>query len=112
MLQAFSSLLLACKLCGAATLSYLLGSVESHLCVSVPLHLLLLLPDKASHVQCRQVGHCRAANVPLKRKYAEFQVSEDALLPVGTLLNAAHFVPGQYVDVQGELASTNASAVV
>lgn len=29
------------------------------------------------------------------------QVSEDALLPVGTELRADHFVAGQYVDIQG-----------
>ena len=51
----------------------------------------------------RQVGHCRAAGVPLKRKYAEFRVTPDAMLPVGTPLTAAHFVAGQYVDVQGDL---------
>lgn len=32
---------------------------------------------------------------------AEFRVSPDALLPVGTQLNAAHFVAGQFVDVTG-----------
>jgi large subunit ribosomal protein L3 len=29
----------------------------------------------------------------------EFPVSHDALLPVGTMLNASHFVPGQHVDI-------------
>ena len=43
----------------------------------------------------------RPAGVPLKRMLAEFRVSRDALLPVGTELTAAHFVPGQYVDVAG-----------
>lgn len=36
-----------------------------------------------------------------KRYLAEFRVSEDALLPVGATITAAHFVPGQFVDVQG-----------
>ena len=36
-----------------------------------------------------------------KRYLREFPVSEDALLPIGTSINARHFVPGQYVDVQG-----------
>lgn len=31
----------------------------------------------------------------------EFNVTEDALLPIGTSITARHFVPGQYVDVQG-----------
>jgi large subunit ribosomal protein L3 len=39
--------------------------------------------------------------VPIKRELAEFRVTEDALLPVGTMLMAAHFTPGQYVDIQG-----------
>lgn len=50
---------------------------------------------------CRQLGHFEWAGVPIKRKLAEFRVTEDALLPVGTMLTAAHFSPGQYVDVQG-----------
>lgn len=37
----------------------------------------------------------------LLRRLEEFRVSPDALLPVGTSLRAAHFVPGQHVDVQG-----------
>ncbi|KAJ3226912.1 54S ribosomal protein L3 [Clydaea vesicula] len=36
-----------------------------------------------------------------KEKLMEFEVSENALLPSGFKLNVAHFVPGQYVDVQG-----------
>ena len=54
---------------------------------------------------CRQVGHFTWAGVPLKRRLAEFRVTDDAYLPVGTTLNAAHFVPGQFVDVQGTLHS-------
>ena len=46
-------------------------------------------------------GHFEAQGVPLKRKVAEFRVSEDALLPVGTVLGASHFVAGQHVDVRG-----------
>ena len=49
----------------------------------------------------REVGHYTWAGVPLKRKLTEFRITDDAYLPVGTTLNAAHFVPGQYVDVQG-----------
>lgn len=36
-----------------------------------------------------------------KYRLKEFQVSEDAVVPVGTELSAGHFVPGQFVDVQG-----------
>lgn len=46
-------------------------------------------------------GHFNAAGVPLKRKLAEFKITEDCMLPVGTLLSASHFVPGQYVDISG-----------
>ena len=46
-------------------------------------------------------GHFEKAGVPIKREVAEFRVSEDALLPVGTILNASHFVAGQFVDIQG-----------
>lgn len=31
----------------------------------------------------------------------EFRVTEDAILPEGTLLDVRHFAPGQYLDVQG-----------
>src|SRR3954468_21317833 len=46
-------------------------------------------------------GHFAAAKVEPKAKLAEFRVSEDALVPVGSEITAAHFVPGQYVDVTG-----------
>lgn len=37
--------------------------------------------------------------LPGKRVVREWRVSTDAVLPVGTTLSAAHFVPGQLVDV-------------
>lgn len=39
--------------------------------------------------------------LPHKKKFAEFRVSDDAILPVGTQITARHFVPGQYVDITG-----------
>lgn len=39
--------------------------------------------------------------MPILRKLAEFRVTPDAVLPVGTELPASLFVPGQYVDVVG-----------
>lgn len=36
-----------------------------------------------------------------KYRLKEFQVSGNAVVPVGTELSAGHFVPGQFVDVQG-----------
>lgn len=49
----------------------------------------------------RQIGHCKAAGVDNKRKLAEFRVSQDGVLPIGHELNAAHFVPGQFLDIAG-----------
>jgi large subunit ribosomal protein L3 len=47
-------------------------------------------------------GQFKKADVPAKRKIIEFRVTEDAVLPVGTTLSAAHFVPGQHVDISGD----------
>src|ERR1051325_11105348 len=56
---------------------------------------------KVKNVTKPQRGHFAAAKVEPKAKLAEFRVSEDALVPAGTEITAAHFVPGQYVDVTG-----------
>ncbi|MGD9613957.1 MAG: 50S ribosomal protein L3 [Alphaproteobacteria bacterium] len=56
---------------------------------------------KVKNVTKPQRGHFAAAKVEPKAKLAEFRVSEDALVPVGSEITAAHFVPGQYVDVTG-----------
>ncbi|EAU88475.2 ribosomal protein L3 [Coprinopsis cinerea okayama7 len=56
--------------------------------------------DRPPKTTTRQMlGHFAKANVPPKRYVKEFPVTADAHVPVGTTLNAAHFVPGQYVDV-------------
>ncbi|KZV86934.1 mitochondrial 50S ribosomal protein L3 [Exidia glandulosa HHB12029] len=47
-------------------------------------------------------GHFRKAGVTPKEIVKEFVVTPDAHLPVGTTLNAIHFVPGQFVDVQAK----------
>ena len=46
-------------------------------------------------------GHFAAAKIEPKAKLVEFRVSQDALVPVGAEITAAHFLPGQYVDVTG-----------
>jgi len=46
-------------------------------------------------------GHFEAANVQPRQHVVEFRVSEDAILPTGTEIFAAHFLPGQKVDVCG-----------
>jgi len=56
---------------------------------------------KVKNIPKAQRGHFAKAKVEPKRKVAEFRVSEDALLDVGSELSAAHFVAGQYVDVTG-----------
>jgi large subunit ribosomal protein L3 len=44
-------------------------------------------------------GHFAKAKVEPKRKLVESRVSADALIEVGAELTAAHFLPGQFVDV-------------
>ncbi|GJD09874.1 50S ribosomal protein L3 [Galdieria sulphuraria] len=45
--------------------------------------------------------HFAYNGVEPKKKLAEFRVTEDAIVPIGTELSANHFVVGQYVDVIG-----------
>src|ERR1051325_7067142 len=56
---------------------------------------------KVKNVTKPQRGHFAKAKVEPKAKLAEFRVSDDALVDVGAEITAAHFVPGQYVDVTG-----------
>lgn len=56
---------------------------------------------KVKNVTKPMRGHFAKARVEPKRKLAEFRVSPDALLDVGTRLTVDHFVRGQYVDVTG-----------
>jgi large subunit ribosomal protein L3 len=46
-------------------------------------------------------GHYAKAKVEPKAKLVEFRVTPDALLEVGAEVTAAHFIPGQFVDVIG-----------
>src|SRR5882762_313000 len=56
---------------------------------------------KVKNVTKPQRGHFAKAKVEPKARLVEFRVSEDALVPVGAEITAAHFVAGQYVDVTG-----------
>ncbi|MFQ5348218.1 MAG: 50S ribosomal protein L3 [Rhodothalassiaceae bacterium] len=56
---------------------------------------------KVKRVPAPMRGHFAKAEVEPRRKLAEFRVSEDNLVAVGSELSAAHFVPGQKVDVVG-----------
>ncbi len=48
-----------------------------------------------------QRGHFAKARVEPRKKLAEFRVDPENILEVGAELSAAHFIPGQYVDVTG-----------
>ena len=45
--------------------------------------------------------HLEKAGLPPLRKFAEFQVTKDAVLPAGLRLDVRHFAPGQPIDVVG-----------
>jgi large subunit ribosomal protein L3 len=57
--------------------------------------------SKVKNVSKPMRGHYAAAKVEPKAHLVEFRVPEDALVPVGAEITAAHFVAGQYVDVTG-----------
>ena len=50
---------------------------------------------KVKRVSKPQRGHFAKAKVEPKARLAEFRVSEDAVLAVGSEITAAHFLPGQ-----------------
>ncbi len=56
---------------------------------------------KVKNVSKPNRGHFAKHKVEPPAKLAEFRVAEDAMLPSGAALSAAHFVPGQKVDVAG-----------
>ena len=57
---------------------------------------------KQKNVAKPQREHFAKAQVPLKKKVAEFRVeTEEALLPVGAHISAEHFIAGQMVDITG-----------
>lgn len=56
---------------------------------------------KPNRVKITAAGHFNKAGVKPKRKLEEFRITPDALLPVGTQINAVHFVAGQLVDIRG-----------
>ena len=54
---------------------------------------------KVKNVSKPMRGHFAKAKVEPKSKLVEFRGSADALIEVGAELTAAHFLPGQFVDV-------------
>ncbi|KAJ1629599.1 translation protein, partial [Pavlovales sp. CCMP2436] len=57
--------------------------------------------QKEKRISKGEVFHFETRGIELKRDVHEFRVSPDAMLPVGTRLIARHFMPGQFLDVQG-----------
>ncbi|SFO32641.1 LSU ribosomal protein L3P [Cohaesibacter marisflavi] len=56
---------------------------------------------KVKNVSKPMRGHFAVAKVEPKRKLAEFRVSEENLIEVGSELTADHYIAGQHVDVVG-----------
>ena len=56
---------------------------------------------KVSRLTKAERGNFAVARVEPKRKVAEFRVSPENLIAVGTEITADHFVAGQFVDVSG-----------
>ncbi len=56
---------------------------------------------KVKNVTKAMRGHFASAKVEPKRKLAEFRVSPDNIIQVGSEISADHFVAGQKVDVTG-----------
>lgn len=56
---------------------------------------------KVKNVTKPERGNFAVAKVEPKRKVVEFRVSDDAVIPVGAVITADHFVVGQFVDVTG-----------
>ena len=67
---------------------------------------------KAKQVGAALLGQFKKAGVPPKMKLAEFRVTPNALLPVGTEITCRHFVPGQFVDVQGTSSGKGTQGVM
>lgn len=56
---------------------------------------------KVKNVAKAQRTTFAAAKVEPKKKLAEFRVTPENVLEVGVELSAAHFIPGQFVDITG-----------
>lgn len=56
---------------------------------------------KAKNTSKAMRGHFAKAEVEPKRTLAEFRVSEDMLIDVGSEITADHYLPGQKIDVTG-----------
>lgn len=57
---------------------------------------------KVKNVSKPERGHFAKAKVEPKQKLAEFRVTKETLLELGTEVTAAHYVAGQFVDIAGD----------
>ncbi len=67
---------------------------------------------KVKNVSQPMRGHFAKSKLEPKKKLVEFRVSPDALLEVGAEITAAHFLPGQFVDVVGTTKGRGFSGVI
>lgn len=67
---------------------------------------------KVKNVSQGMRGYYAKAKVEPKAKLVEFRVTPDAVLEVGVELSAAHFVPGQFVDIVGTTKGRGFSGVI
>lgn len=56
---------------------------------------------KPKNVKKPQLGEFQKAGVEPRRKLADFPITPEAAVPVGTELLVSHFKPGQLLDIQG-----------
>eukprot|EP00274_Cyanoptyche_gloeocystis_P000814 CAMPEP_0196659526 /NCGR_PEP_ID=MMETSP1086-20130531/35454_1 /TAXON_ID=77921 /ORGANISM="Cyanoptyche gloeocystis , Strain SAG4.97" /LENGTH=379 /DNA_ID=CAMNT_0041993545 /DNA_START=50 /DNA_END=1189 /DNA_ORIENTATION=+ len=56
---------------------------------------------KPKNVKPQMYGHFLRSGIEPRRHLREFKVTPDATVAVGTPITAMHFIPGQFVDVQG-----------
>ncbi|KAF0852503.1 mitochondrial ribosomal protein L3 (uL3m) [Andalucia godoyi] len=55
----------------------------------------------SKHISKPVTGHLAKAGIAPRGAIAEFRVTKEGLLPVGSMLSVLHFVPGQAVDLRG-----------
>ncbi len=67
---------------------------------------------KVKNVTQPMRGHFAKSKLEPKKKLVEFRVSPDALLEVGAEITAAHFLPGQFVDVVGTTKGKGFAGVI
>jgi large subunit ribosomal protein L3 len=67
---------------------------------------------KAKHRTKAERGHFAKAKLEPKDRLVEFRVAPENLLEVGSELSAAHFVPGQRVDITGTTIGRGFAGVI